>query len=188
MSSRERKRAERRKRKQRGLAARAASGKAGSTSQDGEKQPVALRYRASSEARNEVAREALEPLEAAERPRIVTVGAGICALVALSTVIGHVAGIEVDGERPNLVAVAAPAILFAVMAVGMWRARYWAVLGFQAVLAFIILAAALGLIAGGSLRQLIATTLLLAGAGALFWYQVKAMARIQMPSSRLPRE
>ena len=39
------------------------------------------------------------------------------------------------------------------MAVGMWRARYWAVLGFQAFLALLILSATLGLIEAETLLQ-----------------------------------
>ena len=38
------------------------------------------------------------------------------------------------------------AMLMGVMAYGLWRARYWAVLGFQAILALLIVAATLGLV------------------------------------------
>jgi hypothetical protein len=171
MGSRERKRVERRKRKERGMAQR---------------EVLMDQYRERSQAKNETAREELEPLAPEERPRVVTVGAVICALVALSTVIAFAAGLKVDGKTPGPVAVAGPAILFGTMAYGMWRARYWAVLGFQAVLAFLILGAALGLTRAASVRQTVGTGLLAIGAGLLFWFQIKAMARIQMPT-REPR-
>jgi threonine/homoserine/homoserine lactone efflux protein len=63
----------------------------------------------------------------------------------------------------------------------MWRARYWAVLGFEVVLAFLILAAALGLVAATTAVQAVGNILLIAVAGALFYFMIKAMARIQMP-------
>ena len=68
-----------------------------------------------------------------------------------------------------------------VMAFGMWRVRYWAVLGFQAVLALLILAAALGLVGAESAAQLVGNLALIAIAGTLFYFMIKAMARIQMP-------
>ncbi len=37
-----------------------------------------------------------------------------------------------DDPRPNGVGAVSFAILMGVMAYGLWRARYWAVLGFQA--------------------------------------------------------
>jgi threonine/homoserine/homoserine lactone efflux protein len=69
------------------------------------------------------------------------------------------------------------------MAVGMWRARYWAVLGFQTLLLLMMLASAFGLVVVNSVLQAVGTTLLLAGSGALFYFMIRAMARIQMPSS-----
>jgi len=73
------------------------------------------------------------------------------------------------------------------MAWGMWKARYWAVLGFQALLVLILVSASLGLLQATDWAPAVATTLLIAGAGAMFYFMIKAMARIQMPE-RLPRE
>ena len=70
-----------------------------------------------------------------------------------------------------------------VMAWGMWRARYWAVLGFQLLLVFLIFSAVFGLaVQAASVAQFAATLGLLAVAGSLFYFMVKAMARIQMPN------
>jgi hypothetical protein len=55
------------------------------------------------------------------------------------------------------------------------------VLGFQALLVIVLVAASLGLIQATEWPQAVGTTLLIAGAGALFYFMVKAMARIQMP-------
>lgn len=143
---------------------------------------------AKAEERNQEAREALEPLAEGERPLAVTVGAIIAALVVLSIAIGYLAGTEVNGEKPRFVQALAPALLMGAMAWGMWRARYWAVLGFQMILVFLIFSAVYGLaLQAASLGQVLATLALLAVAGTFFFFMVKAMARIQMPT-RMPRD
>ena len=169
MASRERKRAERRKRKDRGV-------------------ERMQRGYAKAEERNRAAREALDPLREGERPPVVTIGAAISAAIATLTMAGWIAGIEVNGERPEFVQALAPSLLFGIMAWGMWKARYWAVLGFQTLLVFVLFASAWGLATqAGSAVQVIVTLALLAAAGTLFYFMVKAMARIQMPN-RLPPE
>jgi hypothetical protein len=168
MASRERRRAERSKRKARSVERRG-------------------QIAASYEERNRAAREALEPLPQDERPPVVTVGAVISGLIAASVVIAYLAGAEVNGERPPILQVIPSAVVMGVMSFGMWRGRYWAVLGFQAILALLILAAALGLVSAGSAAQLVGNLTLIAIAGSLFYFMIKALARIQMPE-RAPRE
>jgi hypothetical protein len=143
---------------------------------------------AKAEQRNQEAREALQPLAEGERPTVVTLGAIVAALIALSIVGGYAAGVEVDGERPRVVQVIAPALIMGIMAWGMWRARYWAVLGFQLLLVLVLFSAFLGLmVEAASVAQILATLGVLAFAGTFFFFMVKAMARIQMPERR-PRE
>lgn len=143
---------------------------------------------ARAEQRNQEAREALEPLAEGERPTVVTVGAVIAALISISIVAGYAAGVEVDGERPKLPQVIAPTVIMGMMAWGMWHARYWAVLGFQLMLVIVLFSAFFGLVVGASsVAQIVGTLALLLGAGLLFYFMVKAMARIQMPT-RLPKE
>jgi hypothetical protein len=142
---------------------------------------------ARAEERNREARAALTPLAEGERPLVVTIAAAVTALIAVSIVVGYLAGVEVDGSRPELARVIAPALLMAVMAWGMWRARYWAVLGFQPILVFLIFSAVFGLaVQAASVGQVAATLGLLVVAGTFFYFMVKAMARIQMPT-RQPR-
>jgi hypothetical protein len=162
MGSRERRRVERQKRKARSAERRA---------------QIAAGY----EERNRAAREALEPLREDERPAVVTVGAVLSGLIAASVVIAYAAGAEVNGERPRILQIIPPALLMGLMSFGMWRARYWAVLGFQAVLALLILAATIGLISAGSAAQVAGNLLLIAIAGTLFYLMIRALARIQMP-------
>ena len=174
MADRERKREARRKRKERGVHRRS------------ELQERRERMAARTEEKNRLAREALEPLAEDERPRVVTIGAVISGIVCASILIGYAAGIEVGGERPNIAQVVAPALIFGVMAWGMWNARYWAVLGFQTVLLFAIIGAAVSLLLASQWTQAIGNVLLISGAGALFYLNIKAMARIQMPERRPP--
>lgn len=138
---------------------------------------------ARAEERNQEAREALEPLAEGERPLAVTIGAIISGLIALSIVVSWLAGSEVNGEKPPLVQALAPTLLMGLMSYGMWRARYWAVLGFQLILVLLIFASFTGLVVGAStVSQIVGTTLLLAASAILFYFMVKAMARIQMPT------
>jgi hypothetical protein len=137
---------------------------------------------ARAEQRNQEARESLEPLAEGERPLVVTIGAVVAGLVALSIVVGYLAGVEVEGDKPRLAQVLAPTAIMGLMAWGMWRARYWAVLGFQLLLVFLIFSAVFGLaVQASSVAEFAATLGLLAVAGAFFYFMVKAMARIQMP-------
>jgi hypothetical protein len=143
---------------------------------------------AKAEERNREARDALEPLATGERPLVVTIAAAVAALVAVSILAGYLAGTEVDGEKPILAQALAPTLLMGAMAWGMWRARYWAVLGFQLVLVFLIFSAFFGLLVqAATVAQVLATLALLAVAGTFFFFMVKAMARIQMPT-RMPRD
>jgi len=150
---------------------------------------------AKAEIKNQAVRESLEPLEADERPTVVTVGAIFAAVVAaifwVSTGIAVFTGAEVNGTRPNIAQLVLTAMIMSVMFVGMWQARYWAVLGFQMLLVLLILAAIAGLIVAATLVQLLSTLILTVGLSVLFWFMVKAMARIQMPkhpSARSNRE
>ena len=71
-------------------------------------------------------------------------------------------------------------------AVGMWRTRYWAVLGFEALLGVSILIAALSLTVASNWQAVVLCLGTIAIAGPLFYKLVRAMARIQMPSRRPP--
>jgi hypothetical protein len=143
---------------------------------------------AKAEVRNQAARESLAPLAEGERPAVVTVGAILAALIALSIVVTYAAGVKVNGSTPHLTAVAAPVVILGVMAWGMWRSRYWAALGFQVILVFLIFTAVYGLLVEAtSVTEFAVTVGLLAVSGTLFWLMVKAMARIQMPERVPPR-
>ena len=67
---------------------------------------------------------------------------------------------------------------------GMWKAKYWAVLGFEALLAFQVLVAALSLLVASNLWAAFLCLAVIGLGGWLFWKLIRAMARIQMPERR----
>ena len=142
--------------------------------------PAAERGYARSRAKDDAARARLEPLAPGERPTAVTVGAVAAAVLCVANAIALAFGY--NGEDAQLVAgsILITAVL-ALVAVGMWRARYWAVLGMQTLLALMIVFASLALVGAVSVWAAILIVLIIAAAGTLFWFLVKAMARIQMP-------
>jgi hypothetical protein len=143
---------------------------------------------AKAEVRNQAAREALVPLDDGERPAVVTVSAILTALVAISIVAAFAAGLKVNGRDPAFSTAAAPALIMGVLAWGMWKARYWAVMCFQVVLVILIFTAVYRLLViATSVGDFAVTLLLLAVSGTLFWLMVKAMARIQMPERMPPQ-
>ena len=179
MGSRERKRAEKRKRKER------------SGDRTAELQAQREARAARTEAKNKAAREALEPLEPDERPGVVTVAAVISALLVLGTLISYVAGVEVStfddfgtktGEaKPNLFFTVVSSLVLGAMTYGLWKARYWAVLGFQTLLVLLIVVSILALVQATEVLRALGLFAFLAGSSFLFYRMVKAMARIQMP-------
>jgi hypothetical protein len=193
--ARDRKRAERQKRKRRSTEGSPASveppaepsevaveSNGGGAATETFQEKMARRY----EERNAEARAKLEPLEEGERPTAVTVGAIVSAVLAIIFTVSAglaIAGVDAGGrDIKPLPIIVFGAVLWA-MTVGMWRSRYWAVLGFQTVLLLVMLASAFGLVVVGSVLQAVGTTLLLAGSATLFYFMIRAMARIQMPSS-----
>ena len=96
-------------------------------------------------------------------------------------VAGWNGGID-DDDRARAIAgsLLVTGLLLAV-AWGMWKARYWAVLGMQTLLGLTLIASALGLVTAGNALAVVLLVVIIALAGTLFWFMVKAMARIQMP-------
>jgi hypothetical protein len=140
------------------------------------------RERRSSEQRNAEIREQLEPLAEGERPGAVTVAAVLAAVLGLLNIALYLAGVRVkDTSFAGTVGVGA---VLLVAAFGMWRARYWAVLGFEVVLAVSCVVATLSLFVASSVSGAVRSALVLAICGTLFWKLIRAMARIQMPERR----
>jgi hypothetical protein len=137
-----------------------------------------------SRQKDEAARRKLKPLAPGERPTAVTVGAIAAALIALANlvavILGWDGGTDADAGQALAGSLLVTAVVF-IVAVGMWRAKYWAVLGMQTLLAITIVICSLALVTATSIVAALILVVMLAAAGTLFWFLVKAMARIQMP-------
>jgi hypothetical protein len=134
-----------------------------------------------SEAKNQAVRDELVPLGEGERPLVVVIGSVVSVVLAVSQLIAYLAGLEIRGEKPPIVSFAFFVILLLVMAWGMWNLRYWAVLGYQALLALVILIVGLALMTAENATAVLVCLAIIVPAGAMFWFMVKALARIQMP-------
>jgi hypothetical protein len=142
--------------------------------------PEARGY-ARSRAKDEAARAALKPLPPGERPGAVTVGAAVATVLAIGNIVLYIAGVEVRGQKPTLQGIAGPTLIMLVAAWGMWRRKYWAVLGVEALLGIIIVFFSLLALRAENVRSVLIALLVIVPSGVLFWFLIKAMARIQMP-------
>jgi hypothetical protein len=145
--------------------------------------PGASRYERGRQ-KDEAVRRSLKPLAPGERPTAVTVGAIAAALLAVANVVAVALGWDGGTDADTGQALASSLLVTAVVcvvAVGMWRAKYWAVLGMQTLLAITIVICSLALITATSIVAALILFVMLVASGALFWFLIKAMARIQMP-------
>lgn len=135
--------------------------------------------------RDELIRQGLEPLAPGERPGAVTVAAIVALLLAAANAIAaltiDISDSGQDGD-PTGATVLITAILL-IAALGMWMAKYWAVLGFQVILGLQLVVYSIAITRVeklwlGALLVVIVTAL-----GYLFWKLVRAMARLQMPKA-----
>jgi hypothetical protein len=138
-----------------------------------------------SRARNDEARAALEPLRPGARPGAVTVGAIAAGVLAAANVValvfGYSPGEDTLSPGSEASGTVVAALICALVAYGMWKVRYWGVLGMQTLLGLTLVFASLGLVTARTLWAALLLVLIIAAAGTLFWFLVKAMARIQMP-------
>jgi hypothetical protein len=147
-------------------------------------QPAAAppnRY-ARGRARDEAIRQGLEPLQPGERPRIVTIAAIVAFAFAVANVVATLTVDDLSSDQgdPAVFGIVTTSILV-LAGVGMLARKYWAVLGFQTILALQIVIFALALLRVQKwwlgILMVIAMFLL----GMLFWKLIRAMARLQMP-------
>jgi hypothetical protein len=134
--------------------------------------------------RDEAARAALKPLAPGERPLAVILAAILAAVLGLANLVLLAAGYEVDNGGQSTAGALIFAALMAAAAIGMWQCRYWAVLGFEALLGVAVIFAALSLLVASNVAAVLLCLAIIAIASPLFWFLIRAMARIQLPSRR----
>jgi uncharacterized membrane protein (DUF2068 family) len=136
-----------------------------------------------SERKDAAVRATLTPLRPGERPWPLIVGATLAALSGLVQLILFLVGVRLKSS--GLRASAGQTIVFAVLmlicAGGMWQMRYWAVLGFMALLAILILFAVGSVIKASSIVGFLIAAAIVAAGGYLFFKLVRVLSRIQMP-------
>jgi hypothetical protein len=127
----------------------------------------------------EQVRAGLEPLGEDERPLALLVGVAVCVLLALGVIAGAATVHDLSrhgGSIPGGVFLAA---VLTLLAQGMYRRRYWAVLGFEALLAFQIIVTSLALIVASTIPAAAVCLVSIGLGGWLFWKLVRVMGRIQ---------
>jgi hypothetical protein len=126
----------------------------------------------------------LEPLGEGERPPALLIAVGVCVLLALGVVAGAATIHDLSrhgGSVPGAVLLAG---VLGLLAQGMYRRRYWAVLGFEALLAFQILVTSLALVVASTIAAAGLCLLGIVLGGLLFWKLVRVMGRIQAQERR----
>ncbi|MFT4049592.1 MAG: hypothetical protein QM648_07110 [Solirubrobacterales bacterium] len=141
--------------------------------------------RGRSEAKNQAVRESLEPLAPGERPLAVTIAAIASAIFAIANVAvyalsDHAVGADRGKEVTQTFLIS---LVLAIAAWGMWKAKYWAVLGFQTILGLQVIVLSLALLKASSWWVVLVFLALIVVFAILFWFLIRAMARLQMPEA-----
>jgi hypothetical protein len=137
--------------------------------------------RRSSEERDAEIRAQLEPLAPGERPVWLTVAAGVATLMAIATLVLIVADTGLTGGKNTPVAGVIQAVALLIAAAGMWLTKYWAVLGFQCLLALTMVYGFISLLFASNILGVVLASAIVGGATFLFYKLIRAMARVQMP-------
>jgi len=129
--------------------------------------------------RDERLRRGLLPLAEDERPVALRVAIAVAALLAVGVIVGALSVSDLSSHGGSLPGAIFLAGILALLAGGMYRRRYWAVLGFEALLAFQILVTSLALIVAATIIAAAGCLIAILLAGWLFWKLVRVMGRIQ---------
>ncbi len=129
--------------------------------------------------RDERARAELVPLAEGERPAALMVAVAVATLLAIAVAVGALSIHNLRSHGGSLPGGIFLTIVLAALAVGMYRRRYWAVLGFEALLAFQILVTSLALVIATTILAAAACLLSIGLGGWLFWKLVRVMGRMQ---------
>lgn len=139
--------------------------------------------RPSSEQRNAAVRATLVPFAPGERPWSIKIAALIALVVGAGDLVDVILGgrTSFGSTHTGVAGVVLFSLLMIVCAVGMWQMRYWAVLGFQAVLAIVVLIFALLLVRASNLLGFVVPIVIIGAGGTLFFKLVRVLSRLQMP-------
>jgi hypothetical protein len=139
---------------------------------------------ARGEERNEEARAALTPLAPGEHPPALVAAIAVAICLAIANVALFAFGAEVPGRGSSAGGLVFVAVML-LAAWGMWKHRYWAVLGFATLLALIAVAFTLLLLIASNALAVLLCVAVVGSAGLLFWKLIRVMGRLQAPQ-RVP--
>ncbi len=125
------------------------------------------------------ARAALAPLGPGEHPATLLVAVIVAVALALGILVGVSTIHDLSRHGGSLPGGVFLAALLLALAWGMYGRRYWAVLGFEALLAFQIIVTSLALVVAETWLAAGLCVLSIGLAGWLFWKLVRVMGRIQ---------
>jgi hypothetical protein len=134
--------------------------------------------------REQLAREGLRPLGPGERPRPLLVAIVACAVLAVGVLAGAATVHELSRHGGSVPGAVTIAVVLALLAQGMYRRRYWAVLSFEALLAFQIIVTSLALVVASTVAAALLCAAGIGLGGWLFWKLVRVMGRIQAGENR----
>ncbi len=129
----------------------------------------------------------LTPLGEHERPPALLVGIVVCGLLALAVIFGVATDHDLRTHGGSIPGGVFLALVFVSLAAGMYRKRYWAVLGFEALLAFQILVTSLALVVASTILAATICVVSVGLGGWLFWKLIRVMGRIQAGEVRSRR-
>jgi hypothetical protein len=122
---------------------------------------------------------ALQPLDEHERPTALRVAVLVATALALAVLVSVLTVHNLSRHGGSLPGGLFLAGVLLLLARGMWERRYWAVLSFEALLAFQIIVTSLALVVAETLLAAGLCALSIGLAGWLFWKLVRVMSRIQ---------
>jgi hypothetical protein len=145
--------------------------------------PPTATARPRSEERNAAVRAALNPLGPGERPWPIKVAVVIALVLGVVNFVLFLAGAKphVGGQQPKLPEIIVFSGLMLMCAVGMWLLRYWAVLGFQTLLAIGLLGFCLALVRVSNLLWALVCVVIIVAGGYLFFKLVRVLSRLALP-------
>jgi hypothetical protein len=125
------------------------------------------------------------PLGEDERPTALLVAIAVAVLLAVGVAVGALSIHNLSSRGGSLPGGLFLSFVLVALAWGMYGRRYWAVLGFEGLLAFQVLASSLALVVASTLFAAALCLLSMGLGGWLFWKLVRVMGRIQAGEQRL---
>lgn len=126
------------------------------------------------------ARAKLSPLGPGERPRAITVASLAALALAALNLCAFALGARIGAARPPTAGVVSYSVVMLMAGIGLWRTRYWAAVTMQAMLVVLICLFSILAFTAQNLKSLVLALCVIAACGTLFWFLIRAMARIQL--------